>query len=190
MQDKIKQSLKIVNYSGVAAITLLLASTVAFGVLPLLKSGKEEIAAADDRRASIARLESLKMENARAAVVLEQSQKRLEDAEKILPVDPPGSEFNTELNEVAKKAGIRILQVPPPQKGPPEGSYKSMQVTISGNGDWDSCYRFLAGIRSMDRVSRLDWVTIDVSDKDSKSLASGKPLCDITVEFSTFYMER
>ena len=65
-----------------------------------------------------------------------------------------------------------------------------MQVTIVGSGDWESCYRFLSGLRSMDRIARLDSVIMDNQDKDGKSPVTYKVVCQITVKFSTFYMER
>ena len=65
-----------------------------------------------------------------------------------------------------------------------------MQVTVVGSGDWENCYRFLSGLRAMDRVARLDSVIMDTQDKDGKGLAADKVVCQVTVKFSTFYMER
>jgi hypothetical protein len=190
MQDNLKKSLKIVNYAGIAAVTLLLAGTIAFGIIPMRGSGTADIAATTDLRGSIDRLEQLRLANARAEVQLQDSQERLDQAEKHLASGPPDAAFNNELSAVAKKAGIRIENMPPVGEPKAEGAYKTVQVTIIGSGEWDSCYSFLNGLRTMNQIARLDSVVMNIEDKDGKARASNKVNCQITVKFSTFYMER
>ena len=190
MHDPVKQSLKIVHYSALAAVSLLLAGTVAFGIYPLRKSGADDIRAAAELRASLTRLEQLRLANARAQVQVEEAAARLGEAEKRLAPGPPDSAFNKELTDLAKAAGIRIENMPPVGAPKDAGAYKSVQVTVVGTGDWDSCYKFLSGLRSMDRIVRLDSVLMDTQDKDGKTLAADKVTCQVTVKFSTFYMER
>jgi hypothetical protein len=190
MQDRVKQSLKIVNYSAIAAVTLLLACTVAFGIYPMRKSGADDIRAANDLRGSLARLEQLRLGNARAEVQIHEAAARLQEAEKRLASGPPDSAFNKELTDVAQAAGIRIENMPPVGAPKDAGAYKSVQVTVVGSGDWESCYKFLSGLRAMDRIARLDSVIMDTQDKDGKNLAADKVVCKVTVKFSTFYMER
>jgi len=190
MQDRVKQSLKIVHYAGIAVVTLLLACTVAFGIYPMRKTGADDIRAANDLRGSITRLEQLHLANARAEVQIREASQRLQEAEQHLASGPPDSAFNKELTDVAKAAGIRIENMPPVGSPKTAGAYKSVQVTVVGSGDWESCYRFLSGLRSMDRIARLDSVIMDNQDKDGKAPVTDKVVCQITVKFSTFYMER
>jgi hypothetical protein len=190
MQDPVKQSLKIVHYAGIAIVTLLLACTVAFGIYPMRKTGADDIRATNELRGSLTRLEQLRLANARAEVQIKDAAQRLQEAEQRLASGPPDSAFNKELTDVAKAAGLRIENMPPVGSPKTVGAYKSVQVTIVGSGDWESCYRFLSGLRSMDRISQLDSVIMDIPDKDGKNLAAEKVICQITVKFSTFYMER
>jgi Tfp pilus assembly protein PilO len=190
MHDNIKQSLKVVHFTALGIITVLLACTVAFGILPMYQRGKVNIKNAADLRNSIERLEQLKLANARAEIQLRQSEARLKDAEQHLASGPPDNAFNRELTQVAQSAGIRIENMPPLGPAKDAGAYKTVQVTVIGSGDWESCYKFLAGLRSMDRILRLDTVVLDTQDKEPKSQVSDKVLCQLTVKFSTFYMER
>jgi hypothetical protein len=190
MQDPVKQSLKIVHYAGFAAVTLLLACTVAFGIYPMRKTGADDIRAANELRSSLSRLEQFRLANARVQMQIQDAALRLQEAEQSLASGPPDSAFNKELTDVAKAAGIRIENMPPVGNPKNDGAYKAVQVTIVGSGDWECCYRFLSGLRTMDRISRLDSVIMDIQDKDGKALASDKVVCQITVKFSTFYMER
>jgi Tfp pilus assembly protein PilO len=190
MHDKVKQSLKVVHWVAAAVITLLLAGTVAFGVLPLRQRGNDDIKAANSLRGSLDRFEQLRLANARADVQIQEAQRRLDEAEKRLASGPPDSAFNRELTQVAKAAGIRIENMPPVGAPKDAGAYKSVQVTVVGSGDWESCYKFLSGLRSMDRVVRLDSVILDVQDKDGRAHAAVHVNCQLTVKFSTFFMER
>jgi hypothetical protein len=190
MQDKVKQSLKVVNYAGIGAVVVLLASTVAFGVLPLRQRGRDDIKAAADLRGSLERFDQLRLANARAEVQIEDSRARLADAEKRLASGPPDSAFNRDLTQVAKTAGIRIENMPPVGAPKDAGAYKCVQVTVVGSGDWDSCYKFLSGLRAMNRIVRLDSVVMDVQDKDGRTRTADRVVCQLTVKFSTFYMER
>jgi hypothetical protein len=190
MHPQIKQRLKLVHFTAIGILVVMLACTFAFGIIPMRRKGNDDIRAANDLRGSIVRLDQLRLANARAQVQLQDAETRLKESERRLASGPPDNAFNRELTKVAKDAGIRIENMPPIRDAKDFGSYKTVQVTVVGSGDWESCYKFLAGLRGMDRVVRLDTVVMDLQDKDAKYLAAGKVLCQLTVKFSTFYMER
>jgi hypothetical protein len=190
MQDKVKQSLKVVHYTAVGILTVMLACTVAFGILPMRQRGNDDIKSAKELRGSLERFDQLRLANARAEVQIADSGARLKEAEKRLASGPPDSAFNRELTEVAKAAGIRIENMPPVSAAKDTGAYKTVQVTVIGSGDWESCYKFLSGLRAMDHMMRLDTVVIDVPEKDGRTHGTDKVVCQMTVKFSTFYMER
>lgn len=190
MHEPIKQNLKVVHYTAVGILVALLACTVTFGIIPMHNRGIDDIRATADLRKSLDRLEQLKLANARAEVQLHESEARLKEAEKQLASGPPDNAFNRELTKVAQAAGIRIENMPPVAPSKNAGTYKTVQVTVVGSGDWESCYKFLAGLRSMNLIVRLDTVVMDAQDKDPKSQLSDKTICQLTVKFSTFYMEQ
>jgi hypothetical protein len=190
MQEKVKQSLKIVHFTALGIITVLLACTVAFGILPMRQRGHDDIQAATALRGSLERFNQLRLANARAEVQIQEAEVRLQEAEKHLASGPPDSAFNRELTEVAKAAGIRIENMPPVSAPKVAGAYKTVQVTVIGTGDWASCYKFLSGLRAMNSVQRLDTVVMDLQDKDGRAHAADQVVCQLTVKFSTFYMER
>jgi Tfp pilus assembly protein PilO len=190
MQDNVKKSLKVVHYTGMGVMTLLLAGTVAFGMLPMRQHTRDDIRASQDLKAAVNRLEQLNLANAVAMRDMQESRSLLQEAEKQIASGPPDSVFNKELTEVAKAAGIRIDNMPPVGASKDAGAYKSVQVTVVGTGDWNNCYKFLAGLRSMNRIVRLDSVVMDRQDKDGRAQATDRVTCQLTVRFSTFYMER
>ncbi len=190
MQEKVKKSLKVVHYTGLGVLSLLLAGTVAFGVLPMRQHTNDDIRACDDLKAAVTRLDQLNLANAVALRDMLESEKILLQAEKQIASGPPDSAFNKDLTAVAKAAGIRIENMPPVGAPGDVGAYKAVQVTVVGTGDWDNCYKFLAGLRSMNRIVRLDSVVMDRQDKDGRTHAVDNVVCQVTVKFSTFYMER
>jgi Tfp pilus assembly protein PilO len=190
MQDKVKKSLKVVHYTGIGVMTLLLAGTVAFGVLPMRQHMNDDLKASNELKAAVKRLEQLKLASAVAIRDMQESERLLREAEEQIASGPPDSAFSKGLTEVAKAAGIRIENMPPVGAPADVGAYKSVQVTVVGTGDWDNCYKFLAGLRSMNRIVRLDSVVMDRQEKDGRTLTADKVVCQLTVKFSTFYMER
>jgi Tfp pilus assembly protein PilO len=191
MQDPIKQNLKIVNYTGIAAVTLFLAGTLAFGMYPMYKRGREDIRATAEKQEARQRVGALRQDITDARTRVQAAESRLQEAEKRLPAKAPDSdnEFSRELNEVAKAAGIRVESMPPMSKPKSDGVYKFVNVTVDGTGDWESCLRFLRGIDNMNRVVRLDSVLLD-TQKDAHSQFGASSACRILVRFSTYYLER
>jgi len=190
MQQKVKQSLKLVNYSGIAAVGLVLAATLLLGVIPMKRSGRADNNATAELRDGIVRFDDLRLANARADVQIRDAESRLLEAEKGLASGPPDAAFNNELTAVAKASGIRIENMPPVSAPKKAGPYTTVQITVIGSGDWNNCYKFLAGLRAMKQIARLDFAVIDVDNKDDKSRTSNQLNCQLTVKFSTFYMER
>ena len=97
------------------------------------------------------------------------------------------------LAQVAEKAGLQLEAVMPDKDLKDAGGYKSLPVSISGTGKWDTCYRFLTGLRAMNRLTRLDSLTLASHKPDNGPdgkpyvLAPGEePPCQITVNISTF----
>jgi hypothetical protein len=186
-QIALKRRLRVVNFAGLAAATLLLASTLAFGIYPMYRQGRQDIRAAADKADALQRIETLHVYVRDAAQQLDASQRRLLAAETRIPLGPPDNNFSKELNEVAKAAGIRVESSPPLGRPLAEGAYKSVAVSVDGSGTWESCVRFLRGISTMQRLARLDSVTLD--DRGSLAAGTDNPTLHILVRFSTFYRE-
>ena len=85
MQDQVKKSLKVVNYTGIAALTLLLAGTLAFGVIPMRNEGLADIRMTAEKRAAFDHAEALRPVVMAAQAQAETSQQRLNDAENACP---------------------------------------------------------------------------------------------------------
>lgn len=190
MQDTMKQRLRSVNYIGMAAVTVVLAGAVGLGIVPMVKKGNDSIREARDLKAKLAGYDGLSQTMMQVDRQRIDTEANLVEVEKRLPSALEPDRFTDELTDVANKAGIRFESMSP--KGPVQDvdGYKAQTFMIQGTGDWDACYRFLTGIRGMNRLTRLDSVTLEVADKDLKTQSNDHPVCVISVNCSTFFMER
>ena len=101
---------------------------------------------------------------------------------------PAASETNTfikELAAVTKAAGLQVDATTYPKDLKDVSGYKALPVEVVGVGDWDGCYKFLTGLRGMKRLTRLDAVVMEVDR--AASAKAGRPVCRISVSFSTFF---
>ena len=190
MNDMLKKNLRTVNYVGIGGLALFLAGTAAFGIYPMFKRGSDDIRAAAELRNSLGKFTVLEQKISEGNQELQRKEAAFSQQEKRLPSSLEASAFNAELTTVAKSAGIRIESMPNQQTFTDDGAYKALPVTIVGSGDWESCYRFLTGIKNMNRLARMDSVIINVPEKDGQSAPPDSPVCQITVRFSTYFLER
>jgi len=192
MQDVVKKSMRMVNIAGSAAVVLLVAGTVSFGIIPLHKKGTQNIEDGKHLKTQLAALDGLSQTLTQMEEERQQTEKRLAETEKRLPSSSETNVFIKELAKVTQAAGIQVEGTTYPTTLKDAGGYKSLPVQVTGTGDWDSCYKFLTGLRSMNRLTRLDSLVLEVDKTPGKEAASNleHPLCRITVNFSTFFMGR
>jgi Tfp pilus assembly protein PilO len=188
MSDVIKKKLQIVNISGAAALAFLVAGTVALGIAPLYKQGNGKIADAARLKGELAALDGLSQTLTQVEADRKHTEGLLAEYERRLPSSSETNVFIKELAGVTKSAGIQVDGTTYPTTLKDSGGYKSLPVQVTGSGDWDACYKFLTGLRQMNRLTRLDSLVLEV-DKSVKT-AADRPLCHITVNFSTFFMGR
>lgn len=196
MSDIVKQRLRIVNMAGAAVVIFGIAVPAAFGVAALYGQGHERITESARLRSQLMELDGLsktldQVEHERA-----QTEARLTEAESHLPSSSAMDQFLHELAKVAEDAGLQVDSTIPMQdtKDASTGGYKSMPVAISGVGDWETCYRFLTGLRDMKRLTRLDSLQLQTDTGDKGTGDGGgaavdpaiKPMCRISVTISTF----
>jgi Tfp pilus assembly protein PilO len=155
-------------------------------VVPLYKSGTNKIHETGRLRAELAALDGLSQTLTEVEEDRRHTEALLAEYEKRLPSTSETNVFIKELASVTKQAGIQVDGTTYPTTLKDAGGYKSLPVQVSGTGDWDACYRFLTGLRSMNRLTRLDTLVLE-TDKNAKG---ERPVCRITVNFSTFFMGR
>ena len=189
MQTDFKQRVRLVNSAGAAIVILLIASTVVFGVVPLYRAGSQNIADSQRLSSQVAALDGLGQTLTEVEEERHQTEERLNAIEKRLPSSSETNTFIKELAKVTKEAGIQVDGTKYPKELKDSDGYKSLPVEVVGTGDWDACYRFLTGLRAMNRITRLDSVILEV-DKNAPAKNADRPICHITVNFSTFFMER
>ena len=182
----------MVNIAGTAAVVLLVAGTVSFGIIPLRKQGTQNIVDGESLKMQLKSLDGLSQTLTQMEEERQQTEGRLRETEKRLPNSSETNIFIKELAKVTQAAGIQVDGTTYPTTLKDAGGYKSLPVQVTGTGDWDSCYKFITGLRSMNRLTRLDSLALEV-DKVSSNQSGASlehPVCRITVNFSTFFMGR
>ncbi len=184
MSDIIKSRLRLINFCAATGLVVLLSGTLALGVYPLYRKGGDEMRKAQDLKRQLSDLDGLSKTLSQVEAERVATEARLTDAEARLPNSKAMDQFMQQLAKVAEDVGLQVDAVSPrPLKE--SGDYKAMPVQIVGAGDWNTCYKFLTGLRTMNRLTRLDEVVMELERDENKAL-SDRPRCRITVNISTF----
>jgi Tfp pilus assembly protein PilO len=190
MMTKIKQRQRVIDLCGISAMLVLVCSSLAFGVYPLYRRANAAAAESADLRKELSQLDGLSRTLAQVESDRKTTEARLAEAESRLPNSKAMDQFMQQLAKVAEGAGLQVDGISPkPLKE--SGDYKAMPVDISGTGDWNTCYKFLLGLRTMNRLTRLDELVIDLDKADKpgstdKASFADRPVCRIRVSISTF----
>jgi Tfp pilus assembly protein PilO len=146
------------------------------------RGGIHSIREAADYKAKLTELDALTLKVARVHEETKSREARLKDAEAQLPSLASVNQFVPDLAKVAELAGLQVDHVAPMKELKDAGDYKLMSVQVSGRGDWETCYKFLTGLRAGNRkLTRLDNLTLEVDRERSLD----KPQCRLTVDIST-----
>jgi Tfp pilus assembly protein PilO len=184
MSQEIKQRLRLIDLCCISALLILLCSSLAFGVYPLYCRGMASRAESASFSRELSELAGLSNTLAQVEADRKTTEARLAEAESRLPNSKAMDQFMQQLANVADTVGLQVDSIAP-QTLKDAGDYRAMPVDIFGTGNWDTCYKFLTGLRGMNRLTRLDDLVLDL-DKDDKRPASERPICKIRVTISTF----
>jgi Tfp pilus assembly protein PilO len=191
MPDVISKRLRVVNMVGSGALICILAAA-GIGVTKLYANGRESIQQTHDLQQQLSELDGLSATLGQVEAASKQTQIRLDDAESRLPTSNAMDQFLHELAHVADQAGLQVDSTIPGKETQDAGGYTAKPVSISGSGDWDTCYKFLTGLRKMNRLTRLDSLVLEIDKtrtppgENGAALALEKPACHMSVTISTF----
>ena len=183
MQDTITKRLRRIDIICASAILALIGCSIGAGVIPLYRARASNLAKVQQLQGDIANLSTLNLTIVKAQTEIAQAEARLAEEESHLPDSQAMDKFMTELAKVAEAAGLQLDAISPKPliEG---GTYKVMPVKITGVGSYETCYKFLTGLRNMTRLTRLDELQIQLQRDDKTD--PRKPVCEITVSISTF----
>lgn len=193
MSDLIKKRLRAIDLAGIGLV-LLLTGTTAFGCLVTLKQDHRKIEAkTQELRDDLARISQLSVTLSKAEADLQNTKTRLAQEEAKLPTNNAMDKFVSEVAHVAETAGLKVNAINP-QTLINANNYHVLPVEISGSGSWTTCYKFLTGLREMNRITRLDDLTmqVDIDEQPQTHLGSTAvsaakvPMCKMSVTISTF----
>jgi Tfp pilus assembly protein PilO len=182
--NEIKKRLKATDCCGAGATVAIVAAAVAFGIIPLRKAAKLSVAQAAELHDQLTQLDGVSKKVTQVQADLDKTQARLAAAESRLPSTGAMDDFMRQVAKVAEDSGLQVDGISP-QQLVDAGDYNIMPVTIAGVGSFDNCYNFLTGLRKMNRLTRLDDLTIEQSEPGNDP-TKGAGQCRISVAISTF----
>jgi len=186
----IKKHLKNIDLIAFGVILLLTGAT-AFGCLVSLKNDRQTIQAKTQAlEQDLNNLNILTVQLGKKELDLKASEARLAREEAKLPTSTAMNKFVSEIAKIAEDSGLKVNAINP-HPGITADSYQVHPIEIIGIGSWNNCYKFLTGLRKMDRITRLDDLVIQLDSDDSSPTTPGanasKPsLCKMSVTISTF----
>lgn len=164
MKDSLNSRLRTIHLIGATILIGGLGATAALGVYPMVKSGKASIQKAEELRTRLAEFDGLSKTLDQVDTDRKNTEARLAAAEKLLPTGNEMDKFLGELAKVAEDSGITVEGITP-RTTLSAGDYKILPVEINGQGSFPACYKFLAGVRKMPRLTRLDDLFVEAETK-------------------------
>lgn len=185
MTDPIKQRLGRIHLIGASVLVLALVLAGLLAALPMYRDGRASIAKSQTLRQQLSELDGLSRTLQQVETDLQATKARLAATEQRLPTSNDMPQFMGELSRVAEEAGL-TLSGTTPKAAQPAGDYRVLPVEITGEGTFKQCYDFLAGLRRMQRLTRLDNAVVESEQKTTEGAKPGDKTCKIKVCIATF----
>ena len=191
MADILQEKRRVMNLVGACCVLGGVMAPSAFGAFYFFTKGREKVQASATLERSLSALDGLNKTLSEVESARKQTESRLAEAETRLPNSQSMDEFLSQIAKVEEEAGLTVDSTTFDKNLKDAGGYKSLPVCISGVGKWDTCYKFLTGLRAMNRLTRLDGLSLEAqktgADGKPVLLAPGQePACQITINISTF----
>lgn len=189
MSDILHKRLRRIDLAAFSILAVLVLATACFGIFPLYQHTREDENQIHTLRDGLARFDGLSRTVAQVEAELEPVKARLAEAETRLPTSGAMDQFITQLAKVAEEVGLQVQMINPRdiQQG---DNYRVMPIEIAGSGSFETCYKFLTGLRQMDRLTRLDNLSIEIDPSlqgpAPSPAALAEPTCKMTISISTF----
>jgi Tfp pilus assembly protein PilO len=186
MADLIRQRIRLIHLCCAAGVLLTVASAGALVVLPMFRSGTESIKDAGKLRGDLKQLDGLSLKLQEVKSRISTIEGEIEKEEKRLPTRNQMDQFMEELSSVATGAGVNF-EASSKAEVESVGDYKAMTAQITASGSYAQCYKFLAGLRRMERLTQLKDCTIDAEQKVGEGSKPGeKGDCRLKISIATF----
>jgi hypothetical protein len=190
MNTVIKHRLRMVNIAGAAGVVLLLAATAAFGVYPMWTRGQAYDHDVRDLQTKMDEFKGLTASFQDAERGLREAELRLAAREEELPsAEKEPNFYGNELTRIKKANGVNLASTDIAKEFKPWNGYKVGYIDLRGSADWNSCAKFLADIKAMKGLTRIDMAVLTVA-RDGTAESFMNPNCEFHISFSIFFKAR
>jgi Tfp pilus assembly protein PilO len=191
MADILQEKRRLMNLAGACCVLGGVLAPSAFAAIHFFTAARNEVKASAKLQESLSELDGLNKTLGEVEAARKQTESRLAEAETRLPNSQSMDDFLAQIAKVEESAGLIVDSTTFDKNMKDSGGYKSLPVCISGVGNWDTCYKFMTGLRSMNRLTRLDSMSLEAikegGDGKPQNVRPGQePSCQITINISTF----
>lgn len=188
MADKLRSRMRIIHIACAAGVVLILGAAGAFGVLPMIRTGHANIAKAEELKQQLRETDEV----GAIATDIQKDTHGLDEEivreEKRLPSRKQMDQLIAEISDVAQHAGVKLDGIKSDKNEIfTSGEYKVLPSKLVATGTYAQCYKFLAGLRQMERLTRLESASIITEQKTGEGAKPGeKGECQLRVAIATY----
>ena len=185
MHDPLRKRIRLIHQCCIAGVVVVLGVAAALAVWPMVTRGRDNIAMANGIRKELKQLDGLTVKTQEVQARISAIEKEITQEERRLPTRNQMDQFLNELSKVAADSGVSIQGF---DKSPIEtsGDFRRLPARIVASGSYAQCYKFLAGIRKMERLTQLENAGIEAEQKTDEGSKPGEKACRLTVSIATF----
>lgn len=186
MADQIRDRLRKIHLCCAAGVVAAVAGVAALGIWPMVRSGRASEVQADVYRAQLKEIEGLTLKTTEVQNEIATIRAQIAKDENRLPRRHQIVQFMQELASVAEKSGVSLEAQ---DRGEIEnaGDHLVLPATLTVTGSFAQCYDFLAGLRKMERLTRLEKAVLEAEQATGEGSKPGeKGNCRLKVSIATF----
>jgi Tfp pilus assembly protein PilO len=184
MADQLRKRIRLIHICGSAGVVVILAGATLLGVLPMLQSGRESIQKAQGLADELKQLETVRVKAEELQKKIAQRQAQIEKEEGRLPTRAQQGKIIEEITAVAATAGVKLEGIDK-QEIQPAGNYKILPAQVTVTGSYQQCYAFLAGLRHMERLTRLENASV-ITEAGDSAKPGQRGDCQLRVAIATY----
>jgi hypothetical protein len=185
--NPIQQKIRSVNIMGAAAVVVLLSATAALGVYPMWQKGQGYIREAEELHRKQTELTVLDATLKSVDAQFKETEARLAGREEQLPSwEKEPNFYGNEMTKIKKATGVTITASDLSKDLKNWNGYRVGSIDVRGGGDWDACMKFLAEVKDMKGLTRLDSLVFDAA-RDGTPKGYESPKCEFRLSFSIFF---
>ncbi len=171
-----------VDWIGGGLVFGIIAATVWIVFVPLAETRTNLVTEIDAHQAVLAQTDSIQKNFEYMTGRMQDQHRQLQQLTGMVPERPSESEFLAQLSDLAKEAGVQLLQFEP-QSSFERDSYREISIRCSAQAPYAALCQFLHELNSLPRLTDVTRLIIRQSQQSEDST-----LLSMELEISIFHL--